>query len=130
MTIQELESIASRGFKRDDDAQGPGKDEIMTGIEIKMKASEINDEIQSHERWNKESIARKTASIIWFAARLAGMYGINLEEELKKKTQESSTPPEKLVKVPTIGRIKDVKTFYGSKGKFPSLPRFSKPKGS
>ncbi len=133
MTIQELESAASNGLKKDD-TQNPGKDEIMAGIELKMKAGELNEEIQSHERWSKESIGRKTAAIIWFAARLAGIYGVNLEEELKKKTQESKTEsspkPEKLVKVPTIGRIKDVKTVYGTKGKFPSLPKFSKPKGS
>jgi len=134
MTIQELESAASLGFKREEDSQGPGKDEIMAGIEIKMKASELNEDIQSHERWNKETIARKTATIIWFAARLAGMYGVNLEEALKKKTQESKSESpvasEKPTKTLSIGRIKDVKTVYGSKGKLPSIPKFSKPKGS
>lgn len=133
MNIQELVTIASRGHKRNDDGDGPGCDEIMSVIEIEMKAKELNEEIRAYQRWDKETIARKTANIIWLNARLAGMYGINLEDELKKKIQESKSEPsaklEKLANAPTLGRIKDVKTVYRSKGKLPRLPRISKPKG-
>ena len=123
MNINDLESSASNGFKRNTDETGPGETEILTVLEIKLKAQDLIEAINKPERWDKETIARKTSAIVWFCARLSGMYGINLNDELQKRINETAADLEK----PSQGitRIKDAKTFYNSEGKLPVIPRIS-----
>lgn len=135
MTIQELENLASRGFKRDDES-GPSSDEIMACIEIRTKAAELTEEIQKqNERWDKDVIKRKTSSIIWFCARLAGMYGVNLEEAMRIKADENNKSPsilDKPVMKAPIGKNRNEKTFYLPRRKPAVLSKagkFRKPTG-
>lgn len=90
MNIQDLETMATRGFKIEEG--GSDRDEIMTIVEIKNKAQELYDEVKQTdgERWDKDVIAKKAASLIWFSARLAGMYGINLEAAIRSRAEETN----------------------------------------
>ena len=119
MTLKELESMASRGFKRNEDANVPSNDKMMAVIEIRNHAEELLMEMRScGQQWDKETIARKTSAIMFFCARLAGMYGLNLEHEMRKKFEDNK--PEPLSGDETAGKIKDAKPFI--------VPRIIKPK--
>ena len=96
MTIQEIETLASKGFHHDED--GPIQEELMACIEIKSKAEELYKAINSHERWDKEMISAKTSGIIWFCSKLAGMYGVNLPEAMRQQALEFA--PEDAKKLP------------------------------
>lgn len=127
MTIQELESAASRGFKKDEESEGPDRDEIMTLIEIKNKVEELSKEIQQHGRWDKDIVARRTAAVIFYAARLAGMYGIHLEEAVRFKIEEmkkeSTSAPDK--PAGEMGKQNE-KSIQRPKREFVRLPKLSK----
>ena len=92
MTIQELENMAAHGFKLDEES-GPNEAEFIACIEIINKASELAGEIKKTDRWDKESIKSKLASIVWFSARLAGVYGINLDESLRNRAEQEKPSP-------------------------------------
>ena len=131
MTIQEIQTLSSRGFKRNDEHEGPSSDETLTVVAIQNKAIELLEALKSREHWTRESITSKTTAIIWLSARLAGMHGLNLDERLRVKIDE--TKDESLIrseKLTIVGsRIKDAKTVHGSKRKLPHIPRISKLKG-
>ena len=91
MTLKEIEAAASKGFWRGDESQeGHSKNDVMAAIEIKNKAEDLVRELQTSERWDKDTIAQKTSCIIWFCARIAGMYGINLEDAMAAKAREEA----------------------------------------
>jgi len=128
MTIQELETSATAGCKRSEESRA-GRDEVMAAIEIASKAKELSEEINLTERWDKDIIAKKTAIIMWFCARLAGLYGVNLSEAVRKRIEEAkleSPPPEK----PAAGATgkNNAKIIYGPKGKPAAIPFAGKPR--
>ena len=131
MNIQDLEKIASNGLKRDDDSEVPSAAELIAAYEIRNKTEELLKEILSYERWDRNSIGRKTAAIVWFSSRLAGIYGVNLEDELRKKVEENKQEAPVILEKPKTasnGKVKNAKTVYRPKRKLPPLPRISKPK--
>lgn len=89
MNISELEILASKGARLDDDFRDPTRGDIMAAIEVIDKARELLSEIQLG-RWDKETISSKTATIIWFTAKIAGMYGVSLEGAVKSKAEEKA----------------------------------------
>lgn len=131
MTIQELQNTSSRGYKRNDDHEGPSTDEKLTVVAIQHKAMELIEDLKSPERWTRDSIAAKTSSLILLSARLAGMHGLNLDEKIRVKIEEAKGESFIGSEKPANGesRIKDAKNVYGSKRKFPHVPRISKLKG-
>lgn len=137
MTIQELESAASRGFKRDEESNSPSHDEIIAVFEIKNKADELLKELQQHDRFDKDVIARKTSGMLWFCARIAGMYGVNLQEAVKRLAEEAKNGPPVATETPSAGtaaeRTVNEKTVQRPKRKlanFPKIGKFARPRGA
>lgn len=89
MDISELETLASKGVRLDEDFRDPTRSDAMAAIEIMDKARDLLAEVQ-HGRWDKDAITSKTAAIIWFAAKIAGIYGVNLESAIRNKADEKA----------------------------------------
>ena len=85
MTVFQLVASASLGARRNDEEHGYSEDAILAIYEIRNKADELR-KMLADERWDKDQIAAKTSVIVWECARLAGMYGADLDTILSARS--------------------------------------------